>query len=177
MFKKSLIAAVLAVAATGSFAENYFQGSLGKGNINLDCGGSDCKKSNTGYKLLAGFEQGNGLAYEAQIINYGKVTSTTSTDAYKVSGLGGNVAYVGKINDNFGYRTAAGLGFNKAVNGSTSSKTTPQLTLGAGLAYNITKTIAATADFDVSRHKADGTTGELVSGTASLISFGIRAKF
>jgi outer membrane protein assembly factor BamA len=175
MFKKTLIAAVLAVAATSSFAQYYAQGAIGQGNVDIDCGSAtNCKKGNTGYKLLVGAEQGNGLAYEAQMISYGKVTIPGNSD-YTVSGFGGNVALSAPINDKFGYRVAAGLGLNKANAGSTST-TKLQLALGGSIAYNINKTTAVSFDYDVSSQKYNNA-GTSLSGPVSLMSIGLRAKF
>jgi opacity protein-like surface antigen len=182
MIKKTLIAAVLAVAATGSFAENYFQGSIGNGSVGFDCGtGYTCKKTNTGYKALFGFDAGNGLSYEGQYISYGKEVPTNNTtgatpNAAKVTGIGANVAYSANFNDSWGYRVAGGLGLNKADDGASTSTSSLKLTLGGGIAYNVTKTVALTADYDISNAnlKYPATT---IGTSVSLLSFGIRAKF
>lgn len=53
MFKKTLIAAALAVAATGSFAQVYVQGAAGQGNVSGEfVGATSTKNSSTGNKFL-----------------------------------------------------------------------------------------------------------------------------
>jgi Outer membrane protein beta-barrel domain len=182
MFKKTLIAAALVVAATGSFAQNYFQGALGQGSVGFDCGtGYTCKKSSTGYKMLFGFDAGNGLSYEGQYINYGKEVPTNNTtgvnaNSAKVTGFGGNVAYSGNFNESWGYRVAGGLAINNANDGGSTSTSALKLAVGGGIAYNINKNLALTAEYDFSNATLKYTSSSL--GTSvSLLSFGLRAKF
>ena len=180
MFKKSLIALSLATLATGSFAQMYIQGSVGKGSVNFDCGaGVACTKSNSGNKFLLGYDAGNGLSYEGQIINYGKITSTAFQDV-KATGYGANVAYSGNFSDQFGYRVAGGLARNKIDTPSVAAATATsswQLAVGGGVAYNFNKSVAATLDYDLSNGKFAQTATTTGTGSVSLISFGIRARF
>lgn len=179
MFKKSLIALALTVAATSSFAQMYIQGSLGKGNLNGDCGINVCQKNNSGNKFLLGYDAGNGLSYEGQIISYGKVTSSAFQDV-KATGFGGNVAYSGNFNDQFGYRVAGGLARNTVTTpGVTTAPTTSswQLAVGGGVAYNFNKSVAVTVDYDLSSAKYATSATATSSASTSLISIGLRARF
>lgn len=179
MFKKSIIALALTVAATGSFAQMYIQGSLGKGNLNADCGTAVCQKDNSGNKFLLGYDVGNGLSYEGQMINYGKITSPSFQDI-KATGFGGNVAYSGNFNDQFGFRVAGGLARNKVDRPSlTAAPTTSswQLAVGGGVAYNFNKSVALTADYDLSSAKYATSATATSSASVSLLSIGLRAKF
>lgn len=179
MFKKSLIALALTVAATGSFAQMYIQGSLGKGNLNGDCGTSVCQKNNSGSKFLLGYDAGNGLSYEGQFINYGKITSSAFQDI-KATGFGGNVAYSGNFSDQFGYRVAGGLARNKVDTPSVTAAPTTnswQLAVGGGVAYNFNKSVALTADYDLSNAKQATSATATSSASVSLFSIGLRAKF
>jgi predicted porin len=180
MFKKSLIVLSLAVVATTSYAQMYVQGSFGKGSLGFDCGaGVVCNKKNSGNKFLLGYDAGNGLSYEGQIISYGKTTSPSFQDV-KASGYGGNVAYSGNFNDDFGYRVAAGLARNKvdtpSVAGATATSSW-QLALGGGVGYNFNKSVALTVDYDISNAKAASTATTTTSSSVSLFSIGLRAKF
>jgi hypothetical protein len=179
MFKKSLIALALTVAATGSFAQMYIQGSLGKGSVGFDCGTNVCQKTNSGNKFLLGYDAGNGLSYEGQIINYGKTTSSGFQDV-KGTGYGGNVAYSGNFSDQIGYRVAGGLARNKVETPSTTAAPTTsswQLAVGGGVAYNINKSVALTADYDLSSVKFATSATATSTGSVSLYSIGLRARF
>jgi opacity protein-like surface antigen len=179
MFKKSLIALALTVAATGSFAQMYIQGSLGKGSVGFDCGTNVCQKTNPGNKFLLGYDAGNGLSYEGQIINYGKTTSSAFLDV-KGTGYGGNVAYSGNFSEQFGYRVAGGLARNKIDTPSVTaapSTASWQLAVGGGVAYNVNKSVALTADYDLSNAKFATSATATSSAAVSLFSIGVRAKF
>jgi Outer membrane protein beta-barrel domain len=178
MFKKSLIALALTVAATGSFAQMYIQGSAGKGNLNFDCGANVCVKKNSGNKFIVGYDVGNGLSYEGQIINYGKITSAAFQDV-KATGFGANAAYSGNFNDNFGYRVAAGLARNKGESPTTTGPATSswQLAVGGGIGYNFNKSVALTADYDLSNAKVPTSATATSTGSVSLFSIGLRARF
>jgi Outer membrane protein beta-barrel domain len=179
MFKKSLIALTLSIAATGSFAQMYIQGSAGKGTLGFDCGTNVCQKNNSGNKFLLGYDAGNGLSYEGQIINYGKITSTAFQDI-KAAGYGGNVAYSGNFNDQVGYRIAGGLARNKVDAPSVTaapSTSSWQLAVGGGIAYNFNKSVALTADYDLSNGKVATSATATSSASISLLSIGLRARF
>ncbi len=179
MFKKSLIALALTVAATGSFAQMYIQGSVGKGTLSFDCGTNVCQKNNSGNKFLLGYDVGNGLSYEGQIINYGKITSAAFQDI-KATGFGGNVAYSGNFNDQFGYRVAGGLARNKVDAPSVTAVPTTnswQLAVGGGVAYNFNKSVALTADYDLSTAKLSTSATATSTASVSLLSIGLRARF
>lgn len=179
MFKKTLIVAALALAATGSYAQVYMQGAAGRGTMSVDCGTNTCIKSNPGNKFVIGYETGSGLSYEAQYINYGKITSSAFQDV-KGSGYGGNVAYMGNFsNDQFGYRVAGGLARNKVENPSVSTTPTTswQAAVGAGLIYNFNKGVALTADYDLTTGKLAQTATTTTTASMSLLSVGLRIKF
>ena len=179
MFKKSFIALALSVAATSSFAQVYVQGSVGKGTLGFDCGVNVCQKNNSGNKFLVGYDVGNGLSYEGQIINYGKVTSSAFQDI-KATGYGANVAYSGDFNEQFGFRVAAGLARNKVDAPSVAAAPTTsswQLAVGGGIAYNFNKSVALTVDYDVSSSKISTAATTTSTASVSLLTVGLRARF
>ncbi len=179
MFKKSLIALTLTVSAIGSYAQIYIQGSAGKGTMSFDCGTNVCVKSNSGNKFLMGYNTGTGLSYEGQIINYGKITSSAFQDVTG-TGYGGNVAYLGNFNDQFGYRVAGGLARNKVQSPSiTAAPTTSswQAAVSGGLSYNFNKSVALTMDYDLSPGKLAQSATTTTTASMSLLSIGLRANF
>jgi hypothetical protein len=180
MFKKTLIAAALAVAATGSFAQYYAQGAVGQGNTgNVDCANTTkCEKSSTGNKFLVGYELGNGWAVEGLMINYGKTarSNATQNDALKTTGLGIGAAYSSKFNDDWNGRIGLSLNKNKAdYSGNiaaASNTTSTQANLGLGLGYKLSNAISIIAEYDTSTSKIVNKTGSV-----SLMSIGLRASF
>ena len=181
--KKSLIALALTVATAGSFGQVYVQGAFGPGNINVDwsgLGATSTKNSNTGNKFIAGYSLGNGWSVESNVINYGRATGSnaTATGEYKASGYGIGGAYTNET-DKWLFRAGLALNRNKmdvSATGTwvatTPSTTSNQANFDFGAGYKINDKFALMAGYDVSKGKAGTSTGSL-----SLWSFGIRAKF
>lgn len=181
MFKKTLIAAALAVAATGSFAQVYVQGTIGQGTVNaqyVGIGATDTKKSTTGNKLIVGYELGNQWSIEANMIDYGKSsTNVTAFPAaeFKISGYGIGGAYTFNNASKWNFRIGLGINNNKAttiVTNVSTSESSTQANLDIGVGYKITDTFTAIAAIDSSAAKYSGK-----NYSASLLSIGIRAKF
>jgi opacity protein-like surface antigen len=171
MFKKSLIALAFSVAVTGSFAQVYVQGGFGKGTIgSVNCTG--CTTSNSGNKLLVGYELGNGWALEGQSITYGKVSNLGAGNAdISATGFGLGGAYNTLLTDKVSGRI--GLSLNSIKFNSTPSQSTSSLNLGLGLGYKISDSISGIVEYDISSAK-DNTSG---SHSLGLFTFGIRARF
>lgn len=188
MFKKTLIAAALAVAATGSFAQVYVQGAIGSGTVDISAGSSGAtsvKKTSTGNKFAVGYEFGNGWAAEGMLINFGKNVPTfangTSAEMKATSMAIGGV-YAFDLSNGHGLKIGAYYGSNKAdISGSAvaasavGSQTKGNFNLGLGYAYSFNKTTAITVDYDSGSFKND----KVVVGNfnASLLSVGVRYKF
>ncbi len=183
MFKKSLIAAALAVAATGSFAQAYVQGAVGQGTVNADWTGTGMtttKNSSTGSKFVAGYGLGNGWSVEANVINYGKAVGNGTTGGYelKATGMGFGGAYTGAI-DKLTWRVGLAMNQNKlsaSASGTATlakpSETSSQLNTDFGIGYRLTDNLAAIAGYDKSTVKIN-----TVSFGTSLVSVGLRANF
>lgn len=169
MFKKSLIAAVLAVAATGSFAQVYVQGGFGPASIGaINCAG--CDSTNPGNKFLLGYDVGGGFSVEGQSVSYGKVTGTGGADV-KATGLGLGGAYAIPFSDKFSGRIGLSLNQNKLT--QTPDQKSTGLGYGLGAAYKFNDTLSGIAEYDRSSAK-DNTA---VSHSLGLFTVGLRAKF
>jgi OmpA-OmpF porin, OOP family len=182
MFKKTLIAAALAVAATGSFAQVYVQGAIGQGTVNaeyLGIGATSTKKSSTGNKLVVGYDLGNQWSVEANMIDYGKSsTSVTGSSAadFKVSGYGLGGAYTfDNKNSNWNFRLGLSINDNKVttiISGLSANESSTQANVDVGVGYKLTDTFSLIGAIDSSAAKYTGK-----NYSTSLLSFGLRAKF
>lgn len=192
MFKKTLIAAALVVATSASFAEGvYLQGSAGQGNLNVDFSGAvSSQKSSSGSKFVLGYEMGGAgsgsWSVEALAIDYGKASAnygSSVNDDIKVSGYGLGAAWTTALSEKWSFKGGLALMSNKAQedvpaykysNSTTSSK----LNLGFGFGYKINDMFSVVGEYDVSGVKNDlKGTASSSTGSVSLISIGLRAKF
>lgn len=176
MFKKTLVAATLVMVTHTSFAQTYVQGAVGKGDIAFEYADpTGLKRNNIGYKSVVGFTQTNGLTYEGQVIKYGRQTATNSGTS-SVIGLGINIASLGNIDSDFGYRLAGGVAMNNASDGSGNQTSQLKLILGGGLSYNISQATAITLEYDISNAALKYPT-TVSNSRVSLLSVGIRSRF
>lgn len=137
MFKKSLIALALTVAATTSFAQVYIQGAAGQGTVNVDVTApTTVKKTATGSKFALGYEYGNGWAVEGMIISFGKSVATTNTGTtgeMKATSFAIGGVYSGDLGNGHGLKVASITAVTKPTQvemHSPQPKLTPnQLTL------------------------------------------------
>jgi hypothetical protein len=184
MFKKSLIAAALAVAATGSFAQVYVEGAFGQATVNESWAGASNKKTSTGNKFAIGYDIDKTWSAELMVINFGKATGTTAstTAEAKVSGTG-VAGYWNTGNDQWGFRVGLNLISNKNAENYTGSAVpnastgNTALGLGIGGSYKFTDTLALTFGIDTTTFKGLGAGSTTQTGGASLLSVGLRAKF
>ncbi len=188
MFKKSLIAAALAIAATSSFAQVYVQGAIGQGTVNLDAGSSGAtsvKKSSTGNKFAIGYEFGNGWSAEGMLINFGKNVPTFlggTTAEMKATSMAIGGVYGADLGNGHGLKIGLYYGSNKSdisgnalAAGVANTQTNGALNLGLGYSYSFNKSTAITVDYDSGTFKNDKTTSG--SFNANLLSVGVRFKF
>jgi OmpA-OmpF porin, OOP family len=185
--KKIVLASLLAVASLGAQAQAYIGGGLGMSEVNLDCGGTtSCDKSDTGYKIYAGYKLNPMLALEAGYIDFGKA---------KFSGYEGPLFVTGDIKSH-GFTFAAAIrgNFTPALSGvgrlgvaqvdtkvsgtvvgfgsGSTAESKAELYFGLGLEYAFTKNIKGVVSADFSQGEVGGE-----SGSVRLIGAGVQYDF
>lgn len=180
MFKKTLIAAALAVAASGSFAQVYIEGAVGQGKLGVSyTNTTSSSQSSSGSKFALGYMIDKSWSAELQMFNYGKATGSNATQSTesKVTGTGIG-GYWNTGNDNWGFKL--GLSFVSTKNAESLTGTANTNTnntgvgLGIGGSYKLTDAAAVTFGMDSASFKSAKVSG---TGSASLISVGLRYKF
>src|SRR6185369_14080395 len=82
LMKKQAVALAFAAASLLSSGaamaqQIYVGGAIGQGHADVDCfGASNCDKTDTAYKLFAGYGFGNGLSVEGGYMSFGKATAS-----------------------------------------------------------------------------------------------------
>lgn len=183
----ALAAASFSGAALAQSESFYLQGNIGQSSIDLGCGDAavvtttSCKKSNVGFKVLGGYELGNGLAAEAYIANFGKAVGKgiyqghALTENYKGTSFGLGIAYAYHFSPKFSSTLRGGLAVNRSelssnvggISGSLS-KTKAAPYFGLGLAYHISSQLSVGIDADFTEFSYAGVkvNGHLISGFA-----------
>jgi uncharacterized protein YdbL (DUF1318 family) len=180
MFKKTLIAAALAVAASGSFAQVYVEGALGQGTVNQAwAGATSSKKTSSGNKFVVGYDINKSWSAELQMLNYGKATASAGANSADAKVTGTGIGGYWNLNgDKWGFKVGAAYVMTKNAETQTGTANTTtnnnSIGLGVGGSYKFTDSLALTFGLDTATFKASGTTG---TGGASLLSVGLRAKF
>jgi uncharacterized protein YdbL (DUF1318 family) len=180
MFKKTLIAAALAVAATGSFAQVYIEGAVGQGKVGMTfTNTTSSSQSSSGSKFALGYTINKNWSAELQMLNYGKATGSNATQTAdaKVTGTGVGGYFNANVN-NWGFKVGAALVSTKnaeyhTLYGNTNTSNSG-IGIGIGGSYKFTDTLAVTFGFDSASIKAARVSG---TGTAGLMSVGLRASF
>lgn len=196
--KKIALAAALIGTMSAASAQVYLAGNIGQARFEVDCPDNfSCDKSDTGYKLTAGYQLTPLVALEASYVDFSKTKGSGPRD-------GGNATF---RSDTSGYLLAAamrhnvtpevalvgrlGLAFLKSKNSVTASasnfnksksfdSTKPYLGLGAE--YALTNQLRLTVGVDFTEAKiADNY--DLVGGVTStstsvrLLSAGVQYAF
>ncbi len=201
MLKKLLLASALAIAATSSFAQVYFEGAVGGGlvNTNMTFGSTTDtswstvnKTTSAGYRVAAGYSSSKDWSAEILAIDFGKSKATAKSPQYPnptmveipVTGTGAAV-YWKNSSAKWDWRMGLNLLRNKSTetytNAINPNASTTNVAFGASLggAYKLTNNLAAIANIDTSTFKvvANSQTTLPSSESASLISVGLRASF
>lgn len=180
MFKKMMLAAVMATAASGAMAQLYAGAGLGYAVVSDYCRNStSCEDSSLGLKLYGGFTLNPSVAVEAAYLDFGKATYDyyVEHDDLEASAVVVNAAFRAPLNRELGAVARVGLAsvtvdehFNWR---SDRSKTTSQLYLGLGLEYALQKNLKATLSYDLTRGEDAGGGG----GNLHLFSAGLQFHF
>lgn len=190
MFKKTLVCGALALTCIGAFAQQkayYIEGAIGQSTNSASgsfAGNTSEKKSDSGSKVLFGFQSEPSYAFEVGYYNYGKYKATFSsvTKTVGLSGLVANVVFTGN-QDKLSYK--AGLGFGSLTakyevsdgSYSASKKSFVVPTLTAGLGYEVAKDVSVMLNYDYASAKYPYSTTVNETITANMISLGLRVKF
>jgi OOP family OmpA-OmpF porin len=180
--KKTL--SVLALAAASMFssaamAQAYVGGAVGTGHVNLDCdGATSCDNDSTAFKVLGGYNFGNGLAAELGYISFGKATASDaglSAEA-KATGLMLGVAFHAPLANDFGLTGRLGMinmkteitGTVAGVGSASDSETNIKPYFGFAVTYAVAKNLKLEAGADFSRAEYDGEDASVRTLTAGL---------
>ncbi len=176
----ALIGAASAQAQTQSSENIYVTVAGGASRVNLDCTGTTgCDNSDTGVKLLGGYQLGNGLSVELGYVSFGKFSARDNIESLTLKSkaflLGG--AYNLPLNSDWGLNMRLGLAQVKttgevtrgAVRGSVSDSK-PKTYVGFGVTYAVSKTVKIELG-------ADATEAEIVDQKGTLRLFSVGATF
>ncbi|KGM40641.1 hypothetical protein JY96_12870 [Aquabacterium sp. NJ1] len=181
MFKKMMLAAVMATAASGAMAQLYMGAGLGYAKIADACNGSvgSCEDSSLGLKLYGGFHLNASVSAELGYLDFGQATNDAGPlhAELDASAVVINAAFRAPVGRDLTGVARIGLAsvtmdekYNFAPN---SSKSTSQLYLGLGLEYALQKNLKATFSYDLT-HGEDAS-GD--SGNLHLFSAGLQYAF
>lgn len=177
--KKIVLAALVATAAGGAFAQTYLGATVGATHLNADCTGtSSCDNDDTGYKLYGGYKFTPNFAAEAGYISFGKAKATVGASNLEIEthaillalaargdfmpNLSG-VARLGIANVDT-KATVAGVG--------STSETKAKAYFGLGLEYAFTKNLKGVVDADFTDSEVAGSTGAV-----RMLSIGAQYNF
>lgn len=185
MKKQAILLAALIGAASAqaqTAAPYYVTVAGGQSHFNVDCSGaSSCDSSDTGVKLVGGYQFGNGLSLELGYIDFGKASARlgTSSQSLKANAfmLGG--AYAMPLNSDWGLNVRLGLAQVKTKLDETTgalrdsaSQSKAKVYAGFGVTYAATKTIKVDLGIDSTQGEVQGS-----KGTLRLISAGATFAF
>jgi OOP family OmpA-OmpF porin len=183
MKKQAILLAAL-IGAASAHAEAQFYGTVAAGasHLNVDCtGASTCDTSDTGARIVGGYDFGNGFSLEAGYLSFGKFRAADSTVAVSVKPtaftLGG--AYALPLGTDWGMNIRLGIAQVKtkvgAVSGTLSgsdSQTKGKAYAGLGVTYAVSKTVKFELGMDSTQAEFAGE-----KGTLRLISLGATFAF
>jgi OmpA-OmpF porin, OOP family len=147
LFKKSAIVATLLAAGIGAaHAEGlYVGGNLGTPDYKSSINGVDGRGSGLGAKLFGGYELSPNFAVEAGIFDLGHIDD----DSGKIKLHGAYLDGVGRyeLAPHWALIGRAGLAEGRFT-GSTGDDSSPAFKLGAGLQYDLSRTVAVRAEYE-----------------------------
>jgi OmpA-OmpF porin, OOP family len=181
MKKQAIILAAL-IGATSAQAQVYGTVAGGSASIDVECAGTiNCDTSDTGVKLVAGYNIGSGFSIEGGYISFGKARASlgASSETIKPTAfiLGG--AYALPFSPEWGMNVRLGLAQVKTKGievSSTQSVSTSEsqasLYAGVGVTYAVSKTIKLELGVDSTQAEYAGD-----KGTVRLFSLGATFAF
>ncbi len=124
----------------------YVGGSLGSTSIDSFCDGAvNCDDSDMGWKIFAGYDFSERLAFEVGYNSIG--TMTSSTDKTEITGF--ELAAIGKmpLNDQIGLFGKAGL-FRWEAKNNDEKRSAFDVMFGAGIDYKINGNISLRGEWE-----------------------------
>lgn len=185
--KKIVLAAVLSTMAVAASAQVYVGGHVGQSHVRADCSGDiSCDKSDTGYKLTAGYKLNPVVALEASYVNFGKLTrrvlddnADPATIEVKANGFLFAAAFRHQATPEFGLVGRLGLSslkskgsFRSPTSSESENFSSTKPYIGLGAEYALTKQVRLTAGADFTRIKLDDE-----SSSVRLLSIGAQYDF
>jgi len=174
MNKHAFILAAL-LAATAAHADQqahaYVGVAAGKSHLSIDCTGStSCDKTDTGGKLVGGYNFGNGFGLEAGYVSFGQGSGTDGTISATIKPtaitLGGVFAL--PLSNEWGMNLRLGAARVKTkVEGvlgtarATESETTTKVYAGVGVTYAVSQTVKLELAVDSTQGQIAGDKGTL----------------
>lgn len=188
--KKMMIAAALVATAAGASAQTYIGGALGQGRVNVDCdGATSCDKSDTGYKIYAGYKVNPAIAIEAAYVSFGEAKVKTPQSGllvdvgFKSKGVLLAGAFRGALNPDFSVVGRLGLSFLKTKTSASvlsfsdsENKNSVKPYFGLGLEYAFNKNVRAIASADFTQATAEYN-GVSDTGAVRLLGLGVQYDF
>jgi OOP family OmpA-OmpF porin len=180
--KKHAIVLAALLGATAAQSQVYVNVAAGASHLNTDCTGvTSCDSSDTGTKLVGGYDFGNGFSLEAGYVSFGKfraadgaLTMTAKPTAFTLGG-----AYALPLSGDWGLAARLGLAqvktkLSAAAGGTTGSdsESKAKVYAGLGLTYAVSKTVKLELGLDSTEAEYAGS-----KGTLRLISLGASFAF
>jgi len=185
MNKQAIVLAALIGAASAQVQAQateplYVTVAGGVSKLNLDCAGTtSCDASDTGLKLVGGYQFGNGLSVELGYLSFGKFRAADGQLGITVKPtaitLGG--AFALPLGTDWGFNFRLGLAQVKtkvsAVSGTltgNANESKAKTYVGAGITYAVSKTVKL-------EFGADATEAQFAGEKGTLRQFSLGATF
>jgi OOP family OmpA-OmpF porin len=177
-----LAALLAATAAHAAEPGAYVSVAAGATHINMDCSGAtSCDTSDTGGKLAAGYQFGNGFSLEAGYMSFGKFKGSDGTMSVTIKPtaftLGG--AFALPLNTDWGMNIRLGLAQVKTKASATvgtlsgsDSQSKAKVYAGLGVTYAVSKSVKLELGLDSTESQFAGE-----KGTLRLVSLGASFAF
>lgn len=186
--KKHMLAAAALLASGSAMAQVYLGGGLGPTSFDIECAGTQhCETTDSGYKIYGGYSFGNGLAVEANYLDFGKTSATVPLSSsasasveLRTTAIGVGVAASGNFTSWLSGTARLGVSQNKvrakvwtfgAQVGSDSENKTAAY-YGLALGFRVAPGISFTAAADFTPFERNGE-----SFNARMFSIGMNQQF
>ncbi len=185
--KKIAVAAILGAMMGAASAQVYVAGNVGQSHFKVDCSDTiSCDKSDTGYKLTAGYKLNPVVALEASYVGFGKTkarglddNADAATVELKANGFLFAAAFRQLLTPELGLVGRLGLSslkskgsFHSPTASASDSQSSTKPYFGVGAEYAFTKQLRLTAGADFTRVKFDDE-----SYSVRLLSIGAQYDF
>ena len=188
MIKHVLAGLLVAAVSVGASAQSaYGVVSFGSSRLNADCSGtSSCDKTDTAYKLLAGYKYSPNFAAEAGFFGFGKARASNGAVSAQIKNeaFGAGIAFHQDLAPDWNFVARLGLASVRSkISGTVSglgsvsdSDNNIAPYAGLGIGYKLSKTVSLDGAVDFSRSKCNKN-GVDESGNLTAISIGLTFGF